>query len=355
MAEWLSRPMLTTVLPTTPAPDPSVDVCEPGQPSPVSNLCEQFKLVRSLSSRFGRLSEITAPVEVREAVDLVDMWMAALPAELQVEGADRSQDEAYPWLPFQRALLHTFAQMARLTPLKKSLVHLATRSEANGLRDLAATSSISCVDAALKLQTIMQPVKSPFHFVIFALFDTAAFICSALLHDRESRLPQRSLLLQKAQEVFAALEGMAGQSKAARGSMGILAWFLGRLEGLEGAKGDSDVPAGEVNGTRLKARSETSSSRVVNLPTPQSSIHGSAGPASEVDQRSLQGLRDDGDCGGDTLISQDPKIENSFDEAADLSWLSSGDFGFEDLVDVDIGGMESIWDWEALGMESADL
>ena len=131
--------MLTDINLATPTPNPAVDECGNGQPSPIINLSEQFKLVRALSLRFGRLAELKSRDHMREAVDLIEQWEKRLPPELSLGGkSDHSCDDQWTWLPLQRASLRCFAYMARLTPLKQVLKRSCPDTEDLELKTLAA-------------------------------------------------------------------------------------------------------------------------------------------------------------------------------------------------------------------------
>lgn len=53
------------------------------------------------------------------------------------------------------------------------------------------------MDVSHRLFDHVYPINAKFHLVTFLLFDTAAFLCSAMIHDKDRSLPQRDIILQK--------------------------------------------------------------------------------------------------------------------------------------------------------------
>lgn len=344
MAEWLSRPMLTDIDEHTPAPNPAVDDHGKGQLSPIVNLKEQFKLVQVLSLRFGRLADLKDVDHVRGVVYAVDQWIDELPEELSMQGCDRSQDEQYPWLPCQRTSLHCFARMAQLTPLKQMLTTSPTsKPELGGenldLRHLTARLCIECIESGLSLCHLLRPFRGSFHFVVFVLFDTATFICSALLSDSNKTLPQRSCLLRKANDALAALEALAAQTRSARHASEVLRWLLERLDHLHKGDGFVDVrptmaPA-EERSTPTSAPDGSFQQKGSSAASAKHSLHipAAASYANVVDNS------------GESIPSS---------STLEQSWSNSPQcWNFQNPTDSDMGGLECIWDWETLGLTPA--
>jgi hypothetical protein len=329
MAEWLSRPMLTEVHEAMLAPNPAVDDSGNGQPSPILNLCEQSKLVRALTLRFGRLAELERRDHMREAVDLIEQWAKRLPPQLGLEGqADHGFDRQCTWLPLQRASLRCFAYMARLTPLKQVLKKDCPDVEDLELKALAARLCVDCIDAGLALHKLLKPSRRSFHFVIFVLFDTATVVCSALLHDRQQCSLDHSHLLQKAEEAQAALEALAQDAQSAMRSADILRWLL---EVVYSSQPESRPAEVEYEAT---VRSDSSGQN--------DTLSTIAPPHSPTDP---------------TLLSSQAMVDTSpfqISKLEDSSWdCLPLDLALDDLPDLDLGGIESIWDWEALDLTPA--
>lgn len=355
MAEWLSRPMLVNVACKIPPLTPLVDCTSDGRPSPISNLSQQFRLVQAVSSRFGRLSEIRERQAVQEALNIIEEWEHQLPAELSMNNADLSWDDQCLWLPLQRAQLRLFAQMMRLTPLKHFLTSPSKTDGRSDLRYIAVQACIDCVNAAIVLADVMNPIQMAFHFVIFALFDTGTLICSAILHQGCRNLPQHNRLLDYVRKTLATLEAMSNDAVSAHRSALILRWLLGRLESI---KGESLLVHAPVFSARKESLTDAATPSVFTevdaeeKPTQQP--HFLTKLSSSEQSQSLPSDLMSSPC----TVSQ-PGVDlrdangDDDDDNDDSSWLCKGDLSIHDLTDLDLGGMESIWDWEALDFDSA--
>ncbi|KAI7548790.1 hypothetical protein KC331_g4196 [Hortaea werneckii] len=343
MAEWLSRPMLTEGQMNTPSPNPLVDECGSGQPSPVLNLGEQFKLVRLLSTRFGQLTGITDDDRALEVVDAIDKWVRQLPKELHLSSGSYNRDESPYWLICQRLSLHCFAYMARLTPLKRILTaksNAATHRQVKrmDLQRLAVQLCIECMDMGIALHRAMHPLRANFHFVIFVLFDTATVICSALMHDPDHELPERPRLLQKMQEALGALETLMQHARSAKRGAEVLRWLMKEIGSNDH---DESVPGYVDSRMQYGACFPTQAMCVTTEPS-----MGTAPPSTEPPSD----LRVPSDT---AAIDPVWKNNTAFPVEDTLNVFPAQDLGIEGILDSDLGGLESIWDWEGLGLTDA--
>ena len=340
--------MLVGVDSKMPPPNPLVDGTDDGRPSPISNLSYQFRLVQAIGSRFGRLSEIRGQQAVQEVLDTIEEWKRQLPVELSMSDPDLSWDDQYRWLPLQRAQLHSFAQMVRLTPLKDFLISPPKTSASKDLRYSAVQACIDTIDTAMALADVMGPIKVAFHFVIFALFDTSTLICSAIMHEDSQALPHRDRLLDLVRKALAALAAMSSDSISARRSTEILRWLLRRLELITGELFSAHNPELELftdvatSPAFAEANAEENLTQNTKLHT---TLFSSEQPESVPSESvpSLGTVSHSGvDWGDATGVDKDDVI----------SRLWKGGLSAQDLTDFDLGGMESIWDWEALDIDS---
>lgn len=333
--------MLTEVQGHTPSPNPLLDECGSGQPSPVLSLGEQFKLVRLLSTRFGPLNSITDDDRALEVVCAIDKWMRQLPKELHLSDHVSTEGGDPHWLVCQRLSLHCFAYMARLTPLKRILTanfnaaeHL--QAKRMDLLRLAVQLCIECMDMGIALHCAMHPFRANFHFVIFVLFDTATLICSALMHDPSHELPERPKLMQKAQEALGALDTLMQHARSAKRGAEVLRWLVKEV----GSKSDEQESIhGQLNsrtqhGVRLptQAGCVTKKSSIWTSPSTTEPFSNSREPSNTTPIDPVQG--------NSTSIT--------FEDAPDVPFAQN--LGIEDILDLDLGGLESIWDWEGLGL-----
>ncbi|KAI6914893.1 hypothetical protein KC318_g324 [Hortaea werneckii] len=343
MAEWLSQPMLTEGQMNTPSPNPLVDECGSGQPSPVLSLGEQFKLVRLLSTRFGPLTGITDDNGSLEVVDAIDKWVRQLPKELHLSSGSYNRDESPYWLICQRLSLHCFAYMARLIPLKRILTaksNAATHRQVKrmDLLRLAVQLCIECMDMGIALHRAMHPLRANFHFVIFVLFDTATVICSALMHDPDHELPERPRLLQKVQEALGALETLMQHAHSAKRGAEVLRLLMKEVGSISH---DESVPGYVDSRMQYGACPPTQATCATTEPS-----MGTAPPSPEPPSD----LRVPSDT---AAINPVCKNNTAFPIEDTPNVFPAQDLGIEGILDLDLGGLESIWDWEGLGLTDA--
>ena len=187
MAEWLDRPMLIDVrLAPFVAPTLALDGEVEAEPSPFEGTFQQYKLIQSISTNHGRLGVMRETEEIDDVQQRVSHWQKELPPYFYGKEADRSWDCKCPWLPLQRALIQCYSEMVKFTPLKPILTSFPeiVNADSQRLRELAVETGIRCISTATRLHNVLSSIKLSFHFVVFALFDTATVLCSAVLHDK---------------------------------------------------------------------------------------------------------------------------------------------------------------------------
>jgi hypothetical protein len=296
--------------------------------SPFTKLYLQYTLVQKLSSKFGRLNAPKSPAEVFQILDTIEGWTSSLPPELALLAPDTSKDLTHPWIPVQRAQLHCFLQEVKFTPTRSFMIRSTSSPETHEdgvLRKLGATAALESIESALHFLRVLRGVRTRYHFVIFVLFDTAAAICSALIHDRAKSLPSRCRLLQAIVLANRGLEQLPYLNVSAFGATRLLKWLssripLGNDEKLllqsmhESNEGHSDAPA-SVSGAHPS-----------QIPTPRSEFQ----PANTLTS---------------ALIDETASI--GADDGLFMGHASN-DADWEAMLDIDLGSIHLIWDYSSL-------
>lgn len=332
--------MLTVVDEHVPGPNPLVDECGSGLPSPAMNLGEQFRLVKLLSSRFGQLAGIEDDHRAREVVSAVNEWLDQLPKELRLDSHTQNQEESCHWLLCQRLSLHCFAFMARLTPLKRVLTASSNatthqQSRSMDLKRLSVRLCIECMDMGLALHRAVHPLRGNFHFVIFVLFDTATVMCSAILHDSGNDLPERPALLKKAHEALHALDLLTQHARSARRGAEVLRWLMDRLGQRHYDRESTHDALDSLTQQPFHVPTQaTGSTTARSMGAAPSTIEPFPDLGSPFQAATTEPIWK----ANTSLNSERPPQLPLFDR-----------LNFEDLLDSDMGGLESIWDWEGLG------
>lgn len=231
MAHWLERPMLVdTSDDHLRTPNLEMDKLPNGTPSPFTNVFVQYKLLYTLRARFGRFTPDADPETVQRILDTIAEWTSELPSELAWKTPDTRWDVECPRVLIQRLQLHTFVEMVRFTPLKQYLIQADTQELSHLDMRLSATRcAIDCIHAAVEYLTVIEPFKTRFHFVTFALFDTATTIISAVLHDSEGSLPNTAELIDVTFLALRALQNIARSTTFAQNATRILNAMVAKL------------------------------------------------------------------------------------------------------------------------------
>jgi hypothetical protein len=261
----------------------------------------------------GELSA-TQAIPIQEQTE---KWFDSFPPVYSILNPSTQWDSKFHFVNLQRLQLHVIGYMMLLMPLKECLIkHFSTHSSSieKGLQRTALEDALKLLAACDDLLRHIYPLNAKFHFAPFLMFDTAALLCSAILHDKEESLPRR-------EEIFKAisrtLNDLSRLSKRAKTGM-ICYTILKRL--------------------------------VACLPTEARSTEPEA-PQSSIDVSStipdMPGIADAMLCCPTTDLS------NSFDsEIFPPKSLNSTSLdtlgGLGDLCNVDLGELGQIWDWQDL-------
>lgn len=206
-------------------PNLKLDQIEGGTLSPFSNMYHQYTLVQELAVRFGRLNAPKDCSQISEIQKLITIWTLTLPKELAFENPDLSKDLAHPWIVAQRNQLHCFVYMIRFMATRPLILRPSTDSdhaEQRMLRQSAVMDSLNCINSALVLLRALPPLRTRYHFVSFALFDTAAAMCSAIIQDRGRDLPSREQILQAIGSAIVALGTIPATNDSVAGAVKLL-------------------------------------------------------------------------------------------------------------------------------------
>jgi len=170
-----------------------------GPPSPVTHIAIQAELGRVI----GRAPRTTGgTLDNTQAESLksgIDRWFTSLPSAYQETDPDTQWDNEYLYVPLQRRQLHAIGYMTMLLPYKAYL----TRTFDSGSIEDDRIHRGTAIDIALHLMEVSRrlfdhvfPLNAKFHVVTFLIFDTAAFLCSAMIHDKDRTLPRRDNVIQ---------------------------------------------------------------------------------------------------------------------------------------------------------------
>jgi hypothetical protein len=162
------------------------------------------------------MSGVLFPTQAMTVQEEAKKWFESFPAAYSLSSPDTRWDETHHFVRPQRFQLHVIGLMVMLMPLKQTLTkHISTESPS-----IEKSLQITAVEIALKLLKSCDellkhilPLNAKFHFAPFLMFDTAALLCSAVMHDRDGTLPQRSRILEVISETLVHLGKLSERAK----------------------------------------------------------------------------------------------------------------------------------------------
>lgn len=193
----------------------------------------QSELVGQLSHRFGSPREIRSPAQVEQYMQTIIDWMNRFPKVYDMENPDKSVDSRHSWVTLHRHYLRTMAYSMMIDPLR---AYLAKRMAQDSppmelrLRTYGINYALKLMDALYGFFDHVYPRDAKFHWALFSIFDTAAVLCSAVLHDEDQSMPRREDITVAIDSALSMLKRLASQTRAAKTSYDILLRLTKRVE-----------------------------------------------------------------------------------------------------------------------------
>jgi hypothetical protein len=258
---------------------------------------------------------------------VIEEWLASLPPAYNVRDSYTQWDEEYRYVPLHRLQLHAVGYMTMFLPFKGCLTKTFSPniSDAeNNHRETAADTALRLMEICHQLFNHVFPVNAKFHLMTFLTFDTAAFLCSAVIHDKNQSLPRREEIFQAIKLACSMMGKLARATKTGAICYPIL--------------------------TRLANSCSAVSAEKTSLPN---------GQDLEVGTGTLDAAGDLGDLSfGDTISPESVAALGSISapgifSPADLP-LPGLDtppmMALGDWYNVDVGQLDQIWDWQNLDL-----
>ncbi|EAW07678.1 uncharacterized protein ACLA_023930 [Aspergillus clavatus NRRL 1] len=295
-------------------------------PSPIVPIALQCQLGRALTKIPGVIGGIVTPTQAVAVQQETEKWLAAFPPAFQLTDPDTRWDSDYNYIEVQRIQLHTIAYLVMLMPLKRCLTKSVDQGSASIEKSLQPTAvgiALKLMEASRRLLDCMEPSNTNPHFAPFAMFDTAAILCSAVIHDRHRCLPQRERILRAIAIALDTLEHIGHSTKTAAIFFSVLTKLVNNLtlSPEEHTILQPKKPADSAEGPK------TSETRL----------------ASENVFGDINGLLPSDELGiglHASLTPRFPYLEGLVPSPSDLT----------DLFNVDLGELGQIWDLDNLGL-----
>ncbi|PHH83857.1 hypothetical protein CDD83_2909 [Cordyceps sp. RAO-2017] len=269
-------------------------------PSPLLHMKLQSELIAQLARRFGLPRNVVSPNDVREYQNTVETWMSTFPPTYDFDSPDESADVQRPWIVLHRHYLRTMAYSMLLDPIRAYLAKPMTAESSPvelRIRDDGIDYCLRLMGFLYGFFDHVYPRDAKFHFVLFCIFDTAAVLCSALMHDGDGTIPRRDDILGAVDGALAMLKRLNNATKTAKTSYEILLRVSQRV-----MRPASVAPTPSETGRRRKS-AKTGGDLAMTPPCVSQAELGVAGDPGSVDSYMTYGSMPPKNG---TLISQTP-------------------------------------------------
>jgi hypothetical protein len=265
-----------------------------------------------------------------------EKFIDELPAIFRIKSPDTSLDEAHPYYVFQRHQLHCVIFLTMMDCLKPYL----TRDSRDKMTDHDDEFRRMGIDIALRLLKVARnlfdyefPINAKFHMVVFAIFDTATLLCSAVIHDRDQTLPHREEVMDAIDNSLQMLHQLSLTTKLGASSYTFLFKLVQATPEL--SRSSPLTKRQRKSSSSIPRTSSSCPSTSASASAPPAPTH----PASPPPASTLE-----------IHTSTIPTMPIPDDLAFDIEqFLAQNPFGtVGDPSALDMGGMEQIWDWEDL-------
>jgi hypothetical protein len=288
----------------------------------------------------------------------VESWMASLPRVFNMHNTDTRWDAEHPHLAFQRLQLHCVGYMARLTFLRPYLTspnshHVATSTLGSDNEEGAETRRLVAyaIDTALNLMSASNdffalcfPDQVKHFTVSFCPFDTAALLCSALLHANEQALiPRRLEVIEAIGCALHISSCLVGLTRMGDTTWSILTKLVSRLNLLPEERGVLERASRSRELAILRANVSTGSHS-----GRRSNVDGDGRVMLETGEPEL--------CHNTTANLPTAELVRS-DVTPDVVDVEGGMWDVASGIngaasEIELGVLDGVWDWGGLGFDS---
>ncbi|KAF4585960.1 Fungal specific transcription factor [Ophiocordyceps camponoti-floridani] len=236
-------------------------------PSPLLHMKLQSELIAELAHNFKLPKNVVSPAQVFKYQTIIESWMSRFPTTYAFEDADESSDLQRPWIVLHRHYLRTMSYSMILDPIRAYLarpITAASHPDELRIRSDGIDYSLRLMDALYGFFGHVYPRDAKFHFVLFCIFDTAAVLCSALMHDGDGSIPRRQDVIGAIDGAVDMLRRLANVTKTAKTSYDILSRVSQRVMRV----GNTDTSSPDTSRRRKKMSRRTSATAVTSHSQP---------------------------------------------------------------------------------------
>lgn len=361
--------------------------------SPMLHLKLQSELVSLIYKRFGGPRLLTEAADIRDYQNIMEEFMKTFPPEYAMDHPNTNDNEDLPWIALHRHYMHTCTLSIALGPFRGFMAKSMKESTASAV-DLEFR--LTGIDYALRLMEAVHRFfeyvwtrDTTFHFVPFCIFDTAALLCSVIIHAEDGRVPRRQEVTGSIARAFATLKKLRTATNTAKAPYDVLRRLIKKLPSSSGMQASDpykrpryDPPPGGQGPIPVPAvyvsQPSVDSGLVGQAPIPQPS-HAQAQYVPYANP--VQAVPDRIQTGGQSYVpyphnGADPRYQqytytapphmHSIPATVDPSWPEEinnrshmqnlateppqMEMGFQQISDAELGDLAMLWNWESLDL-----
>ncbi|KAI8934103.1 hypothetical protein NX059_008865 [Plenodomus lindquistii] len=347
MSAWLGRPNLIDQRdPNFTFPNLRLDqsTTDPRLLSPFTHMVLQAELSRRVTAAVGGVA-INTTFSVKQVLDVkrvCETFIDELPPIFRYYDPDLSLDEQHPYFVSQRNCIHCFAFLTMLHVFKPYLTRQRRdriTEKDDELRRMGVEIAHQLFRVARSLFDHDSPINA-IHVAVFAIFDTATLLCSAVIHDHERMLHRREEVMDLIDHSLGMLRQLSFATKLGATSYNFLAKLVQATPALS-----RDPPTAKRRQQSTKSLPPPTPPvpdvpplvKSDSLPTKTTSLPLAAAAKVEDTDPTASAAASLPPAGTDDL---------TFDIDNFLAHHPFGNVG--NASSLDMSGMEQVWDWDDL-------
>lgn len=201
--------------------------------SPMLHLKLQAELVGLIFKRFGPPKILDDPNDIQDYQVIMEAFMKTFPPEYAMDHPNTTTKNALPWIALHRHYMHTCTLAIALGPFRGYMAKSMTKNHTPAIelkfRQDGVNYALQLMDAVHRFFEYVWTRDTTFHFVPFCIFDTAALLCSAILHDEDGSIPQREEITDAIARAYATLRKLRTATATAKAPYDVLRRLIKKL------------------------------------------------------------------------------------------------------------------------------
>ncbi|KAF4338975.1 transcriptional regulatory [Fusarium beomiforme] len=206
--------------------------------SPMLHLKLQAELVSLIFNRFGPPKILTDPDEIREYQGILEGFMKTFPPEYALDHPNTPTNEDFPWIALHRHYMHTCTLSIALGPFRgymaKSMKKESSPVDDIEFRETGIDYALRLMEAVHRFFEYVWTRDTTFHFVPFCIFDTAALLCSVIIHAEDGIVPRHEEVLGSIAKAFSTLKKLRTATNTAKAPYDVLRRLIKKLPSTAG-------------------------------------------------------------------------------------------------------------------------